>query len=297
MSTRHHILPQFYLKGFTNNDGKFAVYDCEQKRIKKGYHVPKSHFYIENRNTVEIFGQSSDFPEKVYAKIDSETSKIFKKIQGYKGVPKLSVYEMAGLQFFLSDLFWRNPINDEQYANSLNTPFLRQLFRAVDPLTGEEKARGLPKEVVDDKKLLQSFRPIAGALSFDASEKTDYHNWRIGYHPYGGFICSDNPFVMGKENAKDIFDTAFAFPLTKHHVLVRSFQAFGSLPASIMAYVQIAIFKQGVQFCAGPNKEFLNLLLNDPTYYSIDFLKDHIFGFLEFPGLIANSNNSGSGSS
>lgn len=286
MSTRHHILPKFYLKGFTNEEGTFAVYNCEEKKIKKGFHSPKSHFYIENRNTVKINGISDDFPERVYSLIDSETSKIFQKIQETNGVPKLTTYEMAGLQFFLSDMFWRNPANDGLLERSFNTPFIRQLFFSTDPDTGHKIASGIPKEIVDDKNLMQSFRPMLGALSFETSTTTDYQNWRIGYHPYGGFICSDNPFILENDKAKDVFDTAFVFPLTKNHILIRSFNVFGPLPAPIMAYIQIALFQQGVKFCAGPKREFFNLLIDDPSYYSMDFLKDHIFGFLATPSAI-----------
>ena len=37
ISSRHHYIPQFYLRGFTNESGNFKIYDVQQKRfIKNG---------------------------------------------------------------------------------------------------------------------------------------------------------------------------------------------------------------------------------------------------------------------
>lgn len=68
-SWRHHYLPQFYLKGFTNENGTFKIYDVTQgKFLKDGKEFsPASYFFEKNANTIQ-----SD-------KVDSERLENFTK--------------------------------------------------------------------------------------------------------------------------------------------------------------------------------------------------------------------------
>ncbi len=68
ISQKHHYLPEFYLKGFTNEAGQFSIYDYEQKRIKKNLFYPSTHFF-DNRNLVDVEGEITDVPEKLYSEI------------------------------------------------------------------------------------------------------------------------------------------------------------------------------------------------------------------------------------
>jgi len=53
ISWRHHYLPVFYLKGFTNENKKFLIFDKEQNRfIKNGKEFsPSSYFFKKDANT------------------------------------------------------------------------------------------------------------------------------------------------------------------------------------------------------------------------------------------------------
>ena len=51
-SKRHHYLPRYYLKGFTNSDNRFFVYDKEEERIFVS--SPGAAFFENNLNTVTL---------------------------------------------------------------------------------------------------------------------------------------------------------------------------------------------------------------------------------------------------
>jgi hypothetical protein len=285
ISRKHHILPIFYLKGFTNDEGKLAVYDKESQVIGKDLHYPSTKFFAWNRNSVEMNGKLKDFPEKAYSLIDTHTSKILKKIQDTRGIPRLSTYEMQGLQFFVSDLFWRNPKNDLHYEETFkNTRFIKKFFSAIDAKTGERLAKDIPQDyLANEDFLMKAFKPLAGPLSFEQSQE-DFTNWRICYNSTGNYICSDNPLLFANTpHPKDIFDSAFVFPLTKHHLLLRWVD--GEPPAEfqgdILGLIQLALYLQAKRYCASSTKETLQLISHVPENYSVNFLKDQIFGFIK----------------
>src|ERR1700761_8388157 len=130
-SRRHHFLPEFYLKGFTNTQGKFAVYDVQRGSIKKNWYAPKSHFFVFDHNSMEINGFLTDVPEQAFSIIDSRMSAVFNKLQGYPGVPKLTVDEMVGLWYFLSNLFWRNPENDSRFEKTVDIAAARVQIKSL----------------------------------------------------------------------------------------------------------------------------------------------------------------------
>src|ERR1700726_3971603 len=282
-SSRHHYLPKFYLQGFTNENGSFAVYDCVKELIETDYRYLKSYFFEWDGNSVDINGKLESFPEDVYKRIDNETAKIFKKIREVKGIPRLSPYEMQGLQFFVSDLFWRNPQNDSHYEQTFkNTRFLKKFLSAIDSNTGELLSKNIPKYILQNEDvLMKSLRPLAGPASFEQSQP-DFIHLRISYSSIENFICSDNPFLMANGQAKDIFDSEFLFPLTKNHLLIKSFEPkqVKEFPGYISGFVQLALFLQSKKYCASSTIETLKLLGDVEKNYSVDYLKDRIFGFI-----------------
>ncbi len=51
-SKRHHYLPQFYLRGFTDNKGEFYVFDKQTEEIRKSN--PLNSFFENHRNTANV---------------------------------------------------------------------------------------------------------------------------------------------------------------------------------------------------------------------------------------------------
>ena len=78
-SWRHHYIPQFYLKGFLNENGKFKIYNIiDEIFIQKGKDFsPKSYFFEKDANTVVIGNEKDDFLESLYSQTDNSNSKLF----------------------------------------------------------------------------------------------------------------------------------------------------------------------------------------------------------------------------
>lgn len=264
ISRKHHILPEFYLKGFTNEKEQLAIFKAKERRIKKGWHSPSSHFFVNDRNTVQFNGIMLDVPEQAFSMLDGRMALIFKKIQECHGVPKLSVHEMTGIYYFLSNLFWRSPDADGQFEKAVNIQAVRSLFSSP---------------VMSDKDLINFIRPMAGTWCVEQSGTQNFKDWKIVYNPNGAFVCSDRPFMARVK--KDIFGSDFIVPLTKHHLLIKCACSFTHIPAQFLLFVQCLLIQQAREYCAAADKQLFEAMLNDPSYYSIEFFRDMIFEFIE----------------
>ena len=50
ISKNHHYLPEFYLKGFVNETGRFSIFNCINNRLEYNSFYPSQYFYIKHRN-------------------------------------------------------------------------------------------------------------------------------------------------------------------------------------------------------------------------------------------------------
>jgi hypothetical protein len=110
-SSRHHYLPQFFIKGFKSPDGHYYVYDKVQGRIKR-YASSESIFFEWHRNTFEEAGKKYTLIEDAYSKIDSLCAPA---IANLRAAPLNEVFNgdnLAGLTAFVINLFWRIPKSD-----------------------------------------------------------------------------------------------------------------------------------------------------------------------------------------
>lgn len=148
-SSNHHYIPKFLLNGFKNSDGLLYVYDKVKNRILKNPRPSGSIFYEKDRNTIEINNTiiSSIIEDRLFSKIDSDTSKVVKYYQ-QGDIEKLdfTAENNAMFEFFLINLFWRIPktdytaedVMDRSIINSTGIdpeiikrdPSLRKIYRA-----------------------------------------------------------------------------------------------------------------------------------------------------------------------
>lgn len=114
-SWRHHYIPQFILKAFTNSEGLFYVYDKQRDEILKGQKSPKGYFFEKDRNTIEtIDGEKSTILENViYHNIDNDCSKTVKHFQ-QTAINEIyfTTEDIAHFLLFQITLLWRIPSFD-----------------------------------------------------------------------------------------------------------------------------------------------------------------------------------------
>ena len=78
-SKRHHYVPQFLIKQFSNEDNLVFVYDKVNDRIVKTPRSTKSIFFEYHRNTIKIDGQTNDLIEQLYSSIDNDIAFLLSK--------------------------------------------------------------------------------------------------------------------------------------------------------------------------------------------------------------------------
>lgn len=282
ISTRHHYLPQFYLRGFVDGNGTFSVYDYIHKKIKSKRYFPSTHFF-DSRNLTEVNDVVTDIPEKLYAKIDEKHSSLIKQIQKEKGVLNLSVDEVLELQEFVSSIFWRIPENDSYYLQEYkDNPKFTENLAIVSKSTGEVDSEITEELVHTDAfmKSIKSMMPII-LMYFHSNNNKDLDNWQFCYNPLGDYICTDNPFIFRKDKPKDIFDSEFIFPISRHHLLIRTFNNIDrkEIPAPIMSLIQLLLFENGKKYCASADIERLKLIIEE--HKNLVMTNDNLFSILE----------------
>ena len=105
-SSRHHYLPEYYIKGFTNSDGLLYVYDKTKDKII-GQKPPKSIFFEWDRNTVSNgIEKNSLIEEMMYGTTDSYCSPTFKHYKEQENIQGIHNIEHLGkLKIFLEFAF------------------------------------------------------------------------------------------------------------------------------------------------------------------------------------------------
>lgn len=116
LSTRHHYIPQFLIKGFTNDENLLFVYDKQKDKIFPEPRSPKSIFFENGRNTVSFpdSRKSSHWEDDFFQKLDNENSLAVRKLQidEVKNIDLGDEIFSGNFLFFLINLFWRLPITD-----------------------------------------------------------------------------------------------------------------------------------------------------------------------------------------
>ena len=148
---KHHYLPQFYLKGFTNAVGLFMIYSVKEARFKRGgqFFTPASHFYLPDDNTVLMEGVPDDYLEAIYSVNETRYARILNKIRAIDQGFGLDNEDVIWLNYFAGELYWRVPAQRPLIEGTTGLQRLNELLverrglttrRLIDaPVFGEQR--------------------------------------------------------------------------------------------------------------------------------------------------------------
>jgi hypothetical protein len=71
MKFKHHYIPQFYLKLFTNENGNYHLFDKKYYKFKSDPQSPSTSFFEYNRNIIMYKNERTSLIEKTYSSIES----------------------------------------------------------------------------------------------------------------------------------------------------------------------------------------------------------------------------------
>jgi len=214
-SQRHHYLPQFYLKGFTNAQGLLHVFD----RLNEEFRVepPINTALVKNWYTVKSKGKKTDRIESLLAiDIEGKAAPIIERIT--KRDIKLKDDEREILAVFAALMRTRIPAFDREANGVINT-FSRWYAKFSLPTVSavEEDLRRFEKETGE------SMGDVAASEVFSMIQEDTYEiqvgrrgkirlmlevglgllpkllglDWNFLFAPPGAaFITTDNPFTV-----------------------------------------------------------------------------------------------------
>ncbi len=264
-SWRHHYIPQFYLKGFLNENNRFAIYDKKHDRIKSGEYSTKSHFFQENRNLIEVDGVSTDILEtKMYKSLDDTIGLVFKEIETL-GFDFLTFENLLTLKMFISFLYWRIPTNDQLLQDTIDTNDFRSLGFELKQKFGSnnsdiEMARDRFRNDPAFRKMISVILPFGKNNTFSIEPHTgEEEMWKaIGYPKEGFYLSCDNPIITLR---KDMFygkEQKLLFPVTYSKLLYYGQTTnMKKLTPEFNIQMDLAIMHVAERYVCGPNKDYL----------------------------------------
>jgi hypothetical protein len=277
LSTRHHYIPIFYLKGFLNNNNEFAIFDKKRKVLKKGYFSPKSHFFEDNRNTlIDSEGELCDSLEQLYMEYDTKMSKLFERLRlDTEGSYFLNSMNIQELKFFIAQMFWRIPESDSLFERFFEGKSPKELGVEIRQHCGETDIEA-PQEMQEGMFDNPNFRKMCRHLTLPLNtfkillQESDINNWNYYYgdsEPIS--LCSDNPIVFKNPTQFFDFQDDLILPLTAKKILVFTRNKKPSvLTLGFKANLDLMLFNNANRYVCGPNRDYLNKVAE--TYYKFD---------------------------
>ena len=218
-SKRHHYIPKFFIKNFTDNDGLLFVYNKIDNKIIDSKKSPKSIFFEIDRNTVDFDGHNLDNLEQLYSELDNKISIDLRNVLETKNV---TPEELTSIALLACQLKWRVPNIDSQF--NLIKEDLTQEDLSIK-ITVKDKNTEIDQKAIEHiensdifnetKRILLSVLPLL-------NEKTllDIHNNSfIQTNQYFPSLIGDCP-VLEKENTNIHLIEDFIFPLSSYDTFI-----------------------------------------------------------------------------
>ena len=262
-SIKHHYLPQFYIKGFTNNEKQLYIYNKKKDTISKRPISPGGIFYELDANTIELHGEVSYELEDVYYRdIDNKFSKTIEIFRNEKNAEPLFIEEnKIAISLFFISIFWRIP----------TTRYLINNLVQIADLTFTAKNESLFLDLIENKNYKEdpSFLKLAkAALLFetvyklsDPPEETAYY--RITDFPEKTLLLGDYPMLYSKipNSFNDLYYADHILPVSATRIITRTTRELKPMSIESQIPINLAIIDQSSTYIASANLEFLSMMI------------------------------------
>jgi len=278
-SSRHHYIPQFYIKGFTNNKGIIYVYDKQSDKIWNRQITPKGIFYDLDRNTIFNENDSSSIIEDYWLKhLDTECSKIVKKFRESKNSTFLhNINDVSRLKFFLIHLYWRLPKIDFAFDYLFeNATILNLKGENIKPINKDYKKEGFKKidRLLLPNKIIRGIKNqrLSGGFYSKLFEKNE-----------NIFLLGDYPMLYKTEPTcfDEILNKEVLLPISSKRLYAISNHNSKNFDFSKVTTFNTLIINQSVRYVCGTDKVFLEKSVDyykkQKQFLPLDYLRDKLF--------------------
>jgi hypothetical protein len=221
ISSRHHYIPQFYIKGFVNNAGFLYIYDKQKKSIKKNI-SPKSIFFERDRNTMYFDEKTSILEDKWYKDMDDKCSQVVQNLRentNEQGI--LNSDNLADIQFFILCLFWRIPKTDNAFERFFQESEIFFTDKNEQKITDTIKEQEL-KDDLSYKKFARADIILQALRNFNQKPGQVYA--QLFDKAEDLFLLGDYPMVFERIPATfdDLFHTDYYLPVSSKRLFGKS---------------------------------------------------------------------------
>ena len=268
-SRRHHYLPVFYLKGFTNEEKLFYVYDkIEDSILVK--QKPESKFYEKDLNNYKTEnGVLLTIEEPLYTPHDTKFAPLLSKIQSGDIHQNLTALEKLEVLYFINQLFWRSPQSNKYFVELIGKEGLSNKYFGFKNPSGEkvtdEEIPEIKAHVLKDVEIQKVFKLMI-ALSDGSSEERRrlFEKWKVITltTESSSFLVGDYPFLINNSNIamNNVFEELM-FPLSKNKLLILSDKSPNFLDGILFAKFNTSIIAQSKRFVASSSENHLKLAI------------------------------------
>jgi hypothetical protein len=214
-SRRHHYLPQFYLRGFGDEEERLWVFDRETVSLR---HQGTANIALEKDfyTVTTSDGQRSDQIEKVLSPVEGDSKRIIDRLDGR--VSALEAEDRSILALFMGLMRNRTPAFDkdqsdftEQFlrwrykAGHPNAEAVAEGFREYEAATGESMSGVSPDDVFNTiredqfeiKNPRQNNIKLMLDLALPMAQALIGLNWNVVWTPKEfSFVTCDNPLTV-----------------------------------------------------------------------------------------------------
>ncbi len=286
ISWRHHYIPQFYLNGFTSNEGRFKIFDVEKNcLVKNGKDFStRSFFFEKDGNALINENEKYDFLELAYMEFDDMVAKIFERINNSSSENQFGVndYDITCLQHFVALMYWRIPYNYDKIKDIVSKKELKELGIKIRNENGDVVYEpDLEEKLKSDENFLKSMKFLFPNISypeiFDCN--TSLH---IVPFPKGlPSICSDNPIICRNPKTFRVYNDDFIFPLNSDILFIRGNERAECM-TTVKVEIDLLIYKQAIKYVSCTDIRYLEMLdgLYEKYNRNLDFVRASIFNQL-----------------
>lgn len=252
-SARHHYLPEFFVKGFVNQEGKLWVFDKSTNTIRSKSVAPKQLFYEWDLNTITYEDEDFDFIEKSFSKTDSIFAEYIKTIRDTDDIDTVEDLAHIGhLIVFIAQLFWRTP------SNKRSTEEILKFYKTTKTEWESFKVMsGLG--TLDDQTREKLLLPLISmdVIRDNETKSTEPIRFKI-LETKERFLISDNPILFKAVPIhKDDFSGSLAFPISKQRVFIGLENSSYALKREEIQLINLLLITQADKFVACDSREHL----------------------------------------
>lgn len=258
-SVKHHYIPEYFIKAFTNTDGFLHVYDKEKDCILKKPIHPGNIFYEDYANSIEINGTQYAWVEIMYNGIngvkgpDDRFSPTIKEFQnGELNSLDLTDEKVSHFIYFIAQLTWRIPANKILNKIMLNyliqtIPELRSVMSSLDGLNSD-----------DQFKIARFITPTI--IFRESCKNTEINQSPLKIIDFKNpiFCLSDNPIIWKNHpTGLDGFATPLLFPISSQKLLYFKEESDYNISQETQKDIILLLMHQAVKYVAFHDKSSL----------------------------------------